>query len=322
MPLNIQAIRALNRLELHITCCSDPAGRITSATNDVLHTAGGANVWSFGMYSEGGLSLNAGIQAQDAADKAGSSKFARSSLAAIGSGVLAAGWGVVPQLDYSRKFLFQGSEPLSFNMTCYLVLENDVVLDFFDPLIRLFFLTYPRRTVQTLGASAVTGLDNVTSWADKEKASYETLHNTADSSLWDKMITGALSGFSFGAEVVGDTLEWVTKNADKYLGGVYGLIAPPTFWTPLSNHWSNCEAPLSNGVKVNYYPSWDTGLAVSYGRTYIPNVYVKSLAVEVPKLYYEGGFSQVLKVSIGFETLRRATVDNMYNAVIGRVTQG
>ena len=60
-------------------------------------------------------------------------------------------------------------------------------------------------------------------------------------------------------------------------------------------------------------------MALGYGRTYVDDVFIRSLSVRIPELYYDGGFPQVIEVSLTFETLRVATADMLYGAVTGRL---
>ena len=56
MSLSVQQIRDLNKIQLFVTSCSDPAGEYSDGSSST------ADVWSFGMYSEGGLGLEAPIK--------------------------------------------------------------------------------------------------------------------------------------------------------------------------------------------------------------------------------------------------------------------
>ena len=89
MPLDIQRLRELNKLSLYVTCCSDPAGRLSM---------GSAGVWKFSMYSEGGLGLDAGITTEDLIPGGvGSTNIGK-----FLSGAAQIGWGFEGQFLYRR----------------------------------------------------------------------------------------------------------------------------------------------------------------------------------------------------------------------------
>lgn len=307
MPLDIQRLRELNKLSLYVTCCSDPAGRLSM---------GSAGVWEFSLYSEGGLGLDAGITTEDLIPGGG---VGSTNIGKFLSGAAQIGWGLVPQVDYSRKFLFQGTSPLSFSSKCYLVLEDDVVSDFYDPLLRLFFLTYPQRgdeMSKSITESVSRFASDFSKDAEKHKDSF--WYSLADFLLRGNSGSGGISG----------AVDWVSKNFNGLFGDVYSLHAPPTFRSPIVS-WvtggrksgvGRDTRTLSNGVEVHYYPSTNSGLSVGYGRSFVSNVYIKSLGVSIPKLYYSGGFPQVMEVSLTFETLRVATSDMLFDSLSGRMT--
>lgn len=325
--LNLQKIRELNQLYLHVACCSDPAGRISvdGPTSGAMDQ--GAGVWSFGMFADGGTRLNAAIKGPSSSlDK--SSAVLDTSLGKFGAMALREAWGVIPQIDYSRKFIFNGSDTVNLDFTCYLVLEEDVVRDFFDPLIRLFFLTYPRRTTATLPDLAAQGVSDLSQALDRGAAKFKSLSSTWETSGRSVLASGAdvasyiVSGLGLGAEAFASFLSGVSDFVEDWAGEIYGMIAPPTFMSKVSGKLGVSSAVLPNGVKLTYYPDVGSGLALSYGRLYIPNVFISSLSVQYPKLYYAGGYPQYLVVNISFRTMRVATADMLYSAITGQITNG
>ena len=325
--LSLQKIRELNQLHLHVACCSDPAGHIAVGGPTSGAMDQGAGVWSFGMFADGGTRLSAGLHA----DSGGSaeSKVLNSTIGRIGATVLREGWGVIPQLDYSRKFIFQGTDSVTLDFTCYLVLEEDVVSDFFAPLIRLFFLTYPRRTTATLPDLAAQGIQSLADAANRFNQNTIVPVQASLAAEGKKglaagagLVSQVISGFSFSVETLSTIVKTVGGYVTDWTGGIYGMIAPPTFMSKLSGKLGVSSETLPNGVKLTYYPQLGSGLALSYGRLYIPNVYISSLSVQYPKLYYAGGYPQYLTVSVSFRTMRVATADMLYSAVTGRITNG
>lgn len=323
--LSLQKIRELNQLYLHVACCSDPAGRVSATGPDSGAIDMGAGVWSFGMYADGGTRLAAAIKTPSSTlDK--SSAVLETALGKAGAMVLREAWGVIPQIDYSRKFIFNGSDTVSLDFTCYLVLEEDVVRDFFDPLIRLFFLTYPRRTTATLPDIAAQGVSDLSA-AMKRQATRLDFASAAreaagQSTFLQDAVSSVVSGLGLTAEGFASFLSGVSDVVEDWAGEIYGMIAPPTFMSKLSGKLGVAATVLPNGVKLSYFPDVGSGLAISYGRLYVPNVYISSLSVQYPKLYYAGGYPQYLVVSISFRTMRVATADMLYSAVTGQITNG
>ena len=257
--LSLQKIRELNQLYLHVACCSDPAGRISvdGPTSGAMDQ--GAGVWSFGMYADGGTRLNAAIKGTSSSlDK--SSAVLETALGKFGAMALREAWGVIPQIDYSRKFIFNGSDTVNLDFTCYLVLEEDVVRDFFDPLIRLFFLTYPRRTTATLPDLAAQGVSSLSQALDRGAAKFKSLSSTWETSGRSVLASGAdvasyiVSGLGLGAEAFASFLSGVSDFVEDWAGEIYGMIAPPTFMSKVSGKLGVSSAVLPNGVKLTYYP--------------------------------------------------------------------
>lgn len=323
--LSLQKIRELNQLYLHVACCSDPAGRISvdGPTSGAMDQ--GAGVWSFGMYADGGTRLNAAIKGPSSSlDK--SSAVLETALGKFGAMALREAWGVIPQIDYSRKFIFNGSDTVNLDFTCYLVLEEDVVRDFFDPLIRLFFLTYPRRTTATLPDLAAQGVSDLSAAMRRQATRLDFISAVREaagqSTVLQDVVSSVVSGLGLGAEEFASFLSGVSDVVEDWAGEIYGMIAPPTFMSKVSGKLGVSSAVLPNGVKLTYYPDVGSGLALSYGRLYIPNVFISSLSVQYPKLYYAGGYPQYLVVNISFRTMRVATADMLYSAITGQITNG
>lgn len=305
MSLSVQQIRDLNKIRLFVTSCSDPAGEYSDGSSST------AGVWSFGMYSEGGLGLEAPIKTTSVFGALPGSGLGDTLVGQVLGSALQVGWGLVPQVDYPHKFKFQGSAPLSFSVKCYLVLETSVAHDFFAPLLRLFFLTYPRRTTDPASGASISVQDWFRAHANELDASIQDWISALNTPS-TRNIYNFLSNLSSGAS---DAVSGVSSFVDKYVGSVYPLVTPPTFRT----RGSNTPSRFSWGGSVRYYQTSGSGLALGYGRTYVDGVFIRSLSVRLPELYYAGGFPQVIEVNLSFETLRVATADMLYGAVTGRL---
>lgn len=300
MSLSLDSIRELNRLHLLVTSCSDPAGLQDNSR-------GSAFVWSVDLLSEGGLSLSAPLSVgQDLLSKAmtldpngkGFLHATASNISNLGSSL----WGIVPQMDYARKYTFGGSQEVSFSAKCYLCLEEGLESDFFIPLLRLFFLAYPTRT--DFGITLHSMADTLTQFSGNSnlKEFVDEVHS------WLNKVQSLVSGKKSGDGVLGYAM--------REVGDVYSMVAPPTF-----NSWLNRSSQIRyNGRDVQYFSVEGSGLAVCYGNMYIPDVVITGIDVSVPKLYYHGGFPQVIEVSLSFKTLRVATSNLMFDIMRGRVT--
>lgn len=305
MPLSIEQIRELNKVHLYVSSCSDPVSSTKSRQAESFVPTS-PHVWSMGMFSEGGLQLDSALQ--DLQPWQSGEKVAGTKIGALVTGSFNRLAGIVPQVDYNRFYTYNGTNPLSFSTKCFLVLEDEVEEDFFNPLLRLFFLAYPVR--------GVNAVDYVASLA-REGA--EKLKGMGGS---NKLFSAFFDLLGEGVEKISEYLGYGMDLAETQLGTSYSLHVPPTVKTiNIGNNGWGADSIEIDGHRVQYYRSNGSGLSVCYGNNYIPNVMITSISLNIPKLYYHGGFPQVIEVGLTFKTLRVVSANMMYDIVRGRIVQ-
>ena len=320
MPLSIEQIRELNKVHLYVSSCSDPVGNEETPQNESFVPTS-PHVWSMGMFSEGGLQLDSALQ--DLQPWKFGENLMKTNVGQLASGVLNRYAGIVPQVDYNHFYTYNGTNPLSFTTKCFLVLEEGVDEDFFNPLLRLFFLAYPAR-----GANAsdwVAGkATELKAWADKKREALKSKEDKEGKK--DNGIRPLEEAFytiiDKGASGLRDAMGWVSEAAETQLGTSYSLHVPPTVKTVnTSSSGRGLDSIEIDGHRVQYYRSNGSGLSVCYGNNYIPNVIITGININIPKLYYHGGFPQVIEVGLSFKTLRVVSANMMYDIVRGRIVQ-
>lgn len=318
MPLSLDGIRNLNKVTLYVTSCSDPGG-----------LEEGDGVWSQSLYSEGGLSLSGGVDVGDWSESlfgSNGSAVGASRLIKGLSKVAGAAFNVVPQLDYSHRMWVKESKPLEFTMKCYLCLENGVKDDFLIPLRRLFFLTYPvRGDSDALGATLGWIGGAIEKWGGQlegwGRAGWESTGGSAGDGLLHSFY-GLASLFGVLVEGGGENLRAIVESASDYLksymGSTYFLHCPPTCRGFLFGRSYGVEEKVIPycGVDVRYHDVVGSGLSVQYGGNWISDVVITKLDVDIPKLYYVGGYPGVVSLTIGFKTLRVGSA-NLYSDLVG-----
>lgn len=318
MPLSLDGIRNLNKVTLYVTSCSDPGG-----------LEEGDGVWSQSLYSEGGLSLSGGVDVGDWSESLfgpNGSAVGASRLIKGLSKVAGAAFNVVPQLDYSHRMWVKESKPLEFTMKCYLCLENGVKDDFLIPLRRLFFLTYPvRGDSDALGATLGWIGGAIEKWGGQlegwGRAGWESTGGSGGDGLLHSFY-GLASLFGVLVEGGGENLRAIVESASdyvkSYMGSTYFLHCPPTCRGFLFGRSYGVEEKVIPycGVDVRYHDVVGSGLSVQYGGNWISDVVITKLDVDIPKLYYVGGYPGVVSLSIGFKTLRVGSA-NLYSDLVG-----
>lgn len=314
MPLSIEQIRELNKVHLYVSSCSDPVGNEETPQNESFVPTS-PHVWSMGMFSEGGLQLDSALQ--DLQPWGFGEKLMKTSVGELASGVLNRYAGIVPQVDYNHFYTYNGTNPLSFTTKCFLVLEDGVDEDFFNPLLRLFFLAYPARGANVM--DWVSGkATELKAWADERR---EALKGKDDSGI-RPLEEAFYTIIDKGASGLQDVMGWTSDMAEAQLGTSYSLHVPPTVKTVnTSSSGRGIDSIEIDGRRVQYYRSNGSGLSVCYGNNYIPNVIITGININIPKLYYHGGFPQVIEVGLSFKTLRFVSANMMYDIVRGRIVQ-
>lgn len=302
MAVSVDAIRRLNKMKFIVECCDDPAeGLLNSAsststdqtTQSGVSPSGGTSsnsfgsAWTFSLYSDAGLRLDGSINQGDFLN----GLLKSNKLVQTGARYASITYGIVPQIDIARKYLFNGTTPLSFSVSLYCVLDEDPVADLLAPVLRLAYLTYPHRykSVDEIPSQIVAFIRNFLGKLESKFISPAI----QESSLY-KMVKGA-------GEFVFDTAE---AFFDTYLTDASLLRMPPTFNM-------NSVVGASN-----------SGLSLRYGSILLTDIYFKGMSIEIPTLFYEGGFPPYIKVTMSCETLRVMTYDLLLNILSGVIDDG
>ncbi len=317
MPLSIEQIRELNKVHLYVSSCSDPVGNEETPQNESFVPTS-PHVWSMGMFSEGGLQLDSALQ--DLQPWRFGENLMKTDVGKLASGVLNRYAGIVPQVDYNHFYTYNGTNPLSFSTKCFLVLEEGVDEDFFNPLLRLFFLAYPARGANAMDWVAGKATE-LKAWADKQRSAAAEKKDKKENDIrpleeaFYTIIDKGASGLQEAMGLMSDVVE-------TQLGTSYSLHVPPTVKTVnTSSSGRGLDSIEIDGHRVQYYRSNGSGLSVCYGNNYIPNVIITGININIPKLYYHGGFPQVIEVGLSFKTLRVVSANMMYDIVRGRIVQ-
>ena len=320
MPLSIEQIRELNKVHLYVSSCSDPVGNEETPQNESFVPTS-PHVWSMGMFSEGGLQLDSALQ--DLQPWKFGENLMKTNVGQLASGVLNRYAGIVPQVDYNHFYTYNGTNPLSFSTKCFLVLEEGVDEDFFNPLLRLFFLAYPARGANAMDWVAGKATE-LKAWADEKRKALKSKEDKEGKK--DNGIRPLEEAFytiiDKGASGLQNAMGLVSEVAETQLGTSYSLHVPPTVKTVnTSSSGRGLDSIEIDGHRVQYYRSNGSGLSVCYGNNYIPNVIITGININIPKLYYHGGFPQVIEVGLSFKTLRVVSANMMYDIVRGRIVQ-
>lgn len=281
MPLSVEQIRKLNQVSLIAIGIDVPeisdseafqSDSIEGYYNETDTKKETSESFRISLYSTGPVEVGSRVELGEPIN-----------LTKILGGTISAGFqavsGYAPQLDMERKFLYKGSDPMRFNITGYLLLENDINQDFFWPIQRLAYLTFPRRkTLNEVseGSAVGRGLKEIIDWV-KEQAND-----------LGKLFPVELQKMILGEDKDGNA-NTVSDRTSKALGDIYFLKVPPT---------------LSMDAEKR------GNLTIKYGGFRLPTVVIKSLRVSIPTLFYEGGYPPYLTVDLEVESLRIATFDS------------
>lgn len=293
--LSIENIRKLNRAHLLAIEVPLPPGEGWGETDSaVKNVPAGKAPWHVSLYTSSGISLNGSVDTSapmgDLLSKATSNKVVSWGMQAV---------GLSPQFDFSQKYNFMGTKPLQFSIQGALVLENDPTTDYIIPLKRLAYLTYPARALPVSLDALFEGISAAVKALDADRTKLGSVLMNVRSNL------GALLNASFS------DLNWTESSAKgdagwdqinsfmaKVLGKMYAMVPPPTF---------------------DWFRS-GSGLDFKYGNTLISDVYIRSFNVQVPTLYFEGGWPPYMQVSLELGTFRNMTYD-LFNSIIQGMPQ-
>lgn len=239
--------------------------------------------------------------------------------------------GYSPQLDVERKFCYTGSDPLTFSINCYIVLDDCrlfegipgkhsvaeykttkdyIKFNYLEQIEKLAWLTLPSRAVNSTGQKMVdavikladgaislveTGLNQMLTWIEELSSNVQDSQNKSGNG---DSILATTAGDITGAI---DTLRGPNKKLDlgtieKVMGDIKVLKIPPTLAVDSGD-------TLAEGLKP-------ITLCLRCGPYKIDNVIIKSFRIQNSGLgLYKGGFPAVLPITIDFESKRPATYD-------------
>lgn len=205
MPFNILAIRNINKVKILVDKESMPS---FDSPTEKTSSQYGANTYktnrgvctAFEAYRpQNPLSLTSTVRMDDPKESTWGS------ILSFGANLM----GIAPSFDVPRKFFYRGSDPIQFQVPCFLKLETSVYQDLKLPLIHLAQLMLPTRGPELpdfLKESVTDAADTLSGWFER------------------------LSGF-FGkaAESVNSGIDAAGDFIQKYVGKVYIMEMPPAY---------------------------------------------------------------------------------------------
>lgn len=304
MPLSAGSLRNLNKIALMAIGIKPPTltGRFVVEQGD--------NFWKIEMYSSSELDLGGAVTVSDVLGGA-VNKVLSNKVVNLGFTIANVGWGVAPQLDFPTKFTFQGSKPLEFTVNAELVLQSSVEQDYLRPLEALCYLALPTRGRVLSLSGLITKIidwgqglfvgakeEDKQKWSTAFKNNVGAVYNGIQSIYYrstDQEVRGAAASGRSGAEGYGA----LTQAFNSSVGAAYFMNVPPPFRVTTAG----------------------SGLDLRYGTVLISDVYIKSIQLRMPTLFYEGGYPAHIPITLGFGTYRPLTADSLYNMVNSTVQQ-
>lgn len=158
MPLSIDAIRRLNQISIVAidhkvpdeTGIKKDAG--VSSGTETTSTGGGRESFRVSFYTTTPLSMGSSVNMSETGG-------INSLIPAKIGGIVSAFSGYAPQLDIERRFAYQGTSPMKFDIKGYLLLDESAEKDYWEPILKLSYLAYPMR---------VNIMQNVEDWINKQ----------------------------------------------------------------------------------------------------------------------------------------------------------
>lgn len=179
--------------------------------------------------------------------------------------------GIAPVLDFQRKFLYQGLEPVNLTFQCYMILDDWSTLCKYDDIYEAFEseVRYPLTCL--LYYMLPTRKDNLVD----------------DGGLADSIFQTIKSGYNWIIDAISS---WVdlsairmddNKTLSDYLGDVYMLNLPKQY-----------------ELDGNSY------LIAKWGEFMWKELVIESVDMKIPQLVYASGLPQYIELTINLSTLR------------------
>lgn len=271
MSLSIESIRELNKM--HLLAVNIPQ-KTTAAQKWAVS---GPYPWKVSLYAGSSVNLGAAIQTTDPlasiVNSVTQNRWVSGALK-----VAQVGWGIAPQIDIAQKYLYSGSDPLTFQVTGLLALQTDIETDFLTPLEQLSYLAFPERGSVIEAGKTIEDLSRGLKKLAGDKLGFLTNITNNIGAIYN-----TLTGNVGGSESQGWTE--FQEFFNEMVGQAYTMKVPPTF----------------------RFDTAGSGLDFRYGAILISDVFIKSMKVEIPTLFYEGGYPAVIQVTLDLATFRPIT---------------
>lgn len=297
---SIQALRDINQFHLLAVGIDPKVGSNWADKTDGVNEGvipQGQTPWKVSFYATSGVSLDGQIEFTNPMASIGSSLL-NNKIVRAGVGIATNAFGIAPQIDYARKFTYGGSKPLEFTVQGCLALESDPQTDYFTPIEKLAYLTYPERLYQLQVDDIWRVLDAVsTNWFGAEKPVGTAIKNAI----------GGLYQNAFGEPEV-DKKTGAQTDASKSKG-----------WESLKAKFNEIfgKAFLMKSPPTFYKGATGSGLDFRYGKMLISDVYISSFKVDFPTLYYEGGLPALIPITLSLGTFRPVSSNLMTQIMQG-----
>lgn len=299
MPLSIQSLRELNKFHLLAIGIPMPSGggwdtsRWQDDQSAEASFSNGGNPWKVSIYCTEGFNMEGRITTTE---PLGSivNKALNNQIVSYGARLA----GLAPQLDYAQKYLFSSVQPLEFTVSGSLVLESGLIEDYLDPLSKLAYLAFPDRGPVVSLSGLLEAVQNGLKQLNSNKVGgvvQWALDAVSNVTTNVGSIISMLSGGGASEEEGKDTWQGVLDSFNAITGKAYTMTPPPTLKT------------LKAG----------SGLDFKYGNVLISDVYIKSLNVKYPTLFYEGGFPAFIPVTMTLGTFRPITATAFRQMISG-----
>lgn len=271
MSLSIESIRELNKM--HLLAVNIPQ----KATAAQRWAVSDPYPWKVSLYAGSSVNLGAAIQTTDPlasiVNTVTQNKWVSGALK-----IAQVGWGIAPQIDIAQKYLYSGSDPLTFQVTGLLALQTDIETDFLTPLEQLSYLAFPERGSVIEAGKTIEDLSRGLKKLAGDKLGFLTNITNNVGAIYNTL-TGNVGG--------NESQGWVEFQEffNEMVGQAYTMKVPPTF----------------------RFNTAGSGLDFRYGAILISDVFIKSMKVEIPTLFYEGGYPAVIQVTLDLATFRPIT---------------
>lgn len=285
MPLNLEAIRELNKF--HLEGVRLPSRETVEGTlNPMPKTGPAINVSLYAGSSN--LSLGGQVESTDPLAGLFNSVF-NNKVMSLARTIASVGYGIPTQLDYAKKFQFTGVNSLKFSVSGVLALQNSIETDFLQPLANLAYLTFPSRSYKI---SADKILDTFEGFFKNTGINFLANFRSNVGSVYNMVMGDLKSDGKQGWDKLKELINGIT-------GTAYLLRVPPTF-------------EMSDA---------GSGLDFRYGKILISDVFIRSMQVSIPTLYYSEGVPSVIEVRLDLETFRPITADLFDKIMRGQAQQ-